>query len=807
MQTGQTKLAEKSWNPQMEIPIAEKWIKEEAYRFRRDARGQVFSIDTPPPYPSGRPWSVGAAAHYSQIDMIARSARMRGFNVYFPIGIDRNGLPVELYTERTYKVDIRQTPREKFIDLCRVALDDLEAEMIQTMKTMGMSGDFEGHYRTDQEEYRKLTQSTFIALWKKGLIVEDTRPNNYCTDCGTTIADADVVYIDLPTTLNYVRFKVQETGEPLIIATTRPELLCSCQAVLVHPEDTRYNNLHGKHAVIPIYNRTVPINPHPEAHPEFGTGAVMICSYGDTSDVRIFRELHLKEIISIDTQGKMTEASGAYAGLGIREARKTILQDLTTSGLLEKQDQTVHRTPTCERSRTPVEIVPMKEFHLKQLDYLPQMKKFAEQMHFHPEEHRQILLNWINSVSIDWPISRRRVYGTEIPIWYCKKCGEALLPEPGKYHRPWIEQPPFEHCNKCGGKEGFIGESRTFDTWFDSSISPLFISGYHRDDKLFRKVYPITVRPQAKDIIRTWLYYTLLRCYQLTGKNAFHHAWIMGYGVDDKGHRMSKSKGNVIDPLPLLQRYGADTFRFWNAAEANLGSDFRCSEDKIAGTGKFMTKIWNLARYVSFYPEPKSAKITASDRWILTQLDKTVRTCYKGYEDFNFCVVANEIRDFVWNIFAPHYVEMVKTRAYNIDKTFNESNQKAAWFTLNKCLKTIVLLLAPICPFITDHIWRQLYAESSVHLEKLPRKTTRTLRGPDKTTAVLSEFNSAIWKFKKDRKMPLNSPLSKVYAPKEIRQMKEDLQSMHKIGELTFSAPPESASTKVERIGEIYVIQ
>jgi valyl-tRNA synthetase len=801
---GEPRLVEKRWSRTLEAEIAKKWKVERLYRFRSETRKKIFSIDTPPPYPSGRPWSVGAAAHYSQIDMIARTARMQGYEVYFPIGIDRNGLPVELYTERLHKIDIHETPREKFIELCRYSLDDLEAEMINTMKTMGLSGDFDHYYRTDSEEYRRLTQATFIQLWKEGLIYEDTRPNNYCVDCGTTIADADITYVELPTTLFYIRFGIKERQEAVTVATTRPEFLCSCRAILVHPDDSRYTNLHGLHCIVPIYGREVPIIPNTAAKQEFGTGVVMICSYGDSSDVRLFRELKLEEIVAIDNKGKMTDAAGKYSGLPIEEARKEIARDLEEQGLIQKKEDIMHRTPICDRCRTPVEIVPMKEFYLKQMEFLPSIRKIAERMVFHPEAHRQILYNWIDSVAIDWPISRRRIYGTEIPIWYCKSCGKPNIPEPGPYHRPWSSPPPFRVCQHCGADRGFIGEERTFDTWFDSSISPLFISGYMRSEKLYRKTYPVTIRPQAKDIVRTWLYYTILRCYQLTGKPAFKHAWIMGYGVDEAGERMSKSKGNVVDPIPLLEKYGADTFRFWNAAEASLGSDFRCSEQRIAGTSKFLTKLWNLSRFISSFPKPMKAHLTASDKWIVSELEMLRRRCLKGYEDFNFFIPSNEIREFVWNLFAPHYVEMAKARAYNSNHEFSNEDQRAAWFTLHHCLRSLLVLLAPICPYITDHLWRSIYSSRSIHTERFPRPSRRIIGRLDELTACLKEFNSTIWKYKKDNSMALNQPIARVYASKKLRSMARDLKAMHRIEDLRLGVPS-GAEKILAKHGETYV--
>jgi valyl-tRNA synthetase len=772
------KLKEKKWDPKIEPKIFEKWIEEKIYKFNSSTKKLIFSIDTPPPYPSGRPWHIGAAAQYSQIDMIARTARMQGFEVFFPIGIDRNGLPVEIYTERKYGISIHETPREKFIELCKHALDDLEAEMIQIMKTMGLSGDFDNYYRTDSEEYRKLTQATFIELWNKGLIYEATRPNNYCPVCKTTIADAEVEYKELPAQLVYIKFKVEESGENLTIATTRPELLCSCQAVIVNPKDERYKHLHGKHAIVPIYKRKVPIIPHPYAKMEFGTGAVMICSYGDYSDVLLFRELKLKEIIAINIHGKMTKEAGKYAGLSIEEARKKIIEDLENMNLISKKEEVMHRTPTCERSKNPIEIIPMKEYYLKQLEFKKDLMKLAKKFVFHPEMHRQLLINWIRSVTIDWPISRRRYYATEIPIWYCKKCGKPNIPKPGKYYQPWKEKPPFNKCQHCNANDGFIGETRTFDTWMDSSISPLFISGYLRNESLFKKAYPTTIRPQGKDIVRTWLYYTILRCYQLTDKAPFKHIWIGGMGLDEKGEKMSKSRGNVIDPIPLLEKYGADAFRFWNASEASHGFDFRCSEERIIASSRFLTKIWNIARFISMFPEPKKAKLSATDEWILGELNKLIEDCMEGYKDFNFYIPANKIREFVWNLFAPHYMEMIKARAYG--EGFSEEEQKSAWYTLHTCLKNILKLLAPITPFITDYIWRSIYCEKSIHVETLPKKKREWETELVKLTEKLIEFNSKVWSEKKKRGLSLKEKI-KIKIPKSLKPFEKDLIHMHNI--------------------------
>jgi len=773
-------IKEKRWKKEFEKELREFWDKNNVYEFKKSEK--VFSIDTPPPYPSGKPWHIGAVAHYSQIDMIARTARMFGNNVLFPVGIDRNGLPVEIYTEKKYNVQMHKISREKFVELCKKSLDELEEYMIQILHTIGFSADFKNHrYRTDSEEYRKLTQATFIELWKKGLIYEDTRPNNYCVKTKTTIADAEIEYKEIETNLVYIKFKTED-GKELVIATTRPELLGACAAILYNPNDERYKGLKGN-AIVPIYGHKVPIIPHPYAKPEFGTGLVMICSYGDYADVRLFRELKLPEKILIDENGRMNKNSGKYEGLLVKEAREKITKDLEEMGLVEKIEKIMHRTPFSERGKHPIEIIPMKEYYLKQIPFLDDVRKCAEKIKFHPDYYKQFLFDWINSVSIDWPITRRRFYGTEVPIWYCKKCGEPHVPEPGKYYQPWKQKAPFEKCKKCGNKE-FVGDERTLDTWMDSSISALFISGYKRDEELFKSAFPVSLRPQAKEIIRTWLYYTILRVWQLTNKCVFKHVWIGGHGVDEHGKKMSKSLGNIVDPVPILEKYGADTFRFWNAAEANVGSDFRYSESRLIAAQKFLTKLWNLSRFISGFQKEDNYKLTASDEWIISELNKTIEKCKKGYEEFNFFIPANEIKHFAWSIFADHYVEMVKARAYNKEGKFSKEEQNGAIRTLYLVLENIIKLLAPICPFITEKIWLELFSKESIHKQKFPEKIkVKQIEG---ITEKLIEFNSEVWKYKKEKGMPLNSRIKRAKAYKELEIFKQDLIEMHNIEQLEF---------------------
>jgi valyl-tRNA synthetase len=589
------------------------------------------------------------------------------------------------------------------------------------------------------------------------------------------LSEADVIYKELPSKFFYIKFKVKETNEDITIATTRPELIFACQLIIFNPEDKRYEKLKDKHAIIPIFEREVPIKPHSYAKPETGTGLEMVCSYGDYADVMLFRELKLKEIRALDENCRLTENAGKYKGLSITEAREKIVEDLKAQGLIVKEEEIMHRVPVCERSGDAIEFIPMEDFYLKQIYLQKKLLEIQKKIKFFPEFNRQILINWINSLTIDWAISRTRYYGTEIPVWYCKKCGKPNLPKKGKYYQPWREKPPFKKCKYCGSNE-FEGEEKTFDTWMDSSISPLFISKFLTDKNFFEKVYPNSIRPQGKEIVRTWFYYTLLRCYQLTGKIPWRYAWVSGYCVDERGEKMSKSKGNVIDPLPIIEKYGADSFRYWAAQEATLGYDFRASEQRVVNAGKFLTKLWNIARFISTFPSPKKARLKASDKWILSELNVLIKDCLKGYKEFNFFIPATKIREFTWNLFASHYIEMVKARAYG--KGFKKKESEAAWFTLHECLKNILLLLAPITPFITEHIWQKLYSKESIHLQPFPKpKWEDKMR---RKTKKLVEFNSKVWNEKKKLGLSLTDKI-KMRVPKELKEFEEDLKAMHKL--------------------------
>lgn len=786
------KLSGKRWQKEFEKPIYQEWKQKGRYKFNPKSRRPVFSIDTPPPYVN-TPVHVGQATTYVLMDMFARFRRMTGFEVLFPLGLDRNGLPIEMAAEKRFGVRLTDIPRAKALEHCERVLQEASLASTETFLRLGIGfnswelgngiGDV---YYTDSPEYRSLTQETFIDLWNKGLVYQAERTTNYCPGCQTTIADAEVEYMERSTHFNDIVFRVKETGEKIIISTTRPELICTIGMVIYNPKDKRYKHLKGKTAIAPIFNKEVKIMPHPSAEMEKGTGIMMMCSFGDLTDIRFFREMKLKPVIAIDPDGRMNRHAGFLKGFPIEEARKRMVEELEKKKLLVKSAKVMHKTPVCERSKDPIEFIAMPELYVKQLPSKKKMKEFARKINFFDPKSRQIFLDWINSVSIDWPVSRRRFYATEIPLWYCKKCREPVLPEKGRYCRPWKEPCPVRICPKCGGRE-FEGETRVFDTWFDSSISPLYILKYTREPRgFFEKHSPCTLRPQGKEIVRTWLYYTVLKDYLLTGKCIFRDAWINYHVLDEKGRKMSKSKGNVIDPQDIIETFGAEPFRLWTASEGNLTRiDFRCSSERIDGAGKFLTKLWNVARFISMFPEARKRPKTLCelDSWILSETDSLIRYARKRYESYDFHGPAKRIKNFIWEAFASHYMELVKNRAYNQKKVFSKEEQNSALYTLHYVLDSLLKLLAPITPFITYRIYQDL-RKKDIHFEEFP-KPGKAQKIPFKTQDLL-KLNSKIWKAKKDKGLSLRDPIKSATIPERFRGISKDLKETHGIGELKY---------------------
>src|SRR3989454_674504 len=689
---GEPKLQEKTWEPAYEEDALKAWRSEpDLYRFAPERGQPTYVIDTPPPYPSGS-WHVGAVMAYAMIDMIARAQRMLGRAVLFPFGLDRNGINIERTVERKTGKPLHRWDREAFIKECRKEIEAIGNGLLELAVRVGMSADFEHTYYTDSDEYRAFSQAIFLELWPKGLFYRGERPTFWCPVCETPLAEADIDYEERPSNLVWMKFPLVSKGE-IRIATTRPELLAACRAVIVHPDDARFAGLHGKKAI----------------------------------------------------------------------------EALRAGAFLEKLEPIQHQTPICSRTLNPIEFLSSDAWYLKQLEFRDDLRRLAAEMEFRPTRHRQLVLDWIDGLTIDWPISRLRYYHTEIPLWYCKKCGETLAPPPGKYYRPWKDPAPFSKCPKCGSTE-FVGEERVFDTWMDSSVSNLYLTRYRTDPGFFAANFPLSLRPQGREIVRTWLYYTMLKSWLVRKSKPFHRVFIHGLGLDARGRAMHRTLGNVNDPWPLLKKHGADAIRLFVAGETNPGDDFRISEAKIRGAPKFVTKLWNVARFISSFEEPEAGKLQPSDEWILAELNRLVESCRGAYEDLNLFLPANRARDFLWNLFAPHYVEMVKARAY-------EGDTGARW-TLHACLRDLLRLLAPVTPFSTDKIWRSVY-DGSVHAERFPMPRDGIPASRADFTDGLLAFNADVWKRKRDQGLSLNVELPGVDIPPSLKTFEGDLKRMH----------------------------
>ncbi len=824
------RLNEKRWSVDLEKKIQsehsanhEEYSKR--YGFNPDSGKEIFVIDTPPPYPSGT-WHIGAVAQYSMIDVIARSQRLLGKEVYFPWGVDRNGINIEFTVEKNTKRKMKTYDRAEFLQLCEQTIEEFTQAMRNTARRVGLSCDFDREYLTDAPDYRSVTQSIFVELFKNGTIIEDLRPNIYDPVEGTTIADAEVERLQRKTKLVDVKWEL-DNGSELIISTTRPELICACGVVVVHPDDERYQHLVGQKIKLPIpvsgREDFVEIKTHPSVKSEFGSGVLMVCSFGDQNDVAVFRELGLTPFQAINLEGCMTDLAGQWSGLTVIEARKAIIDHLESNGQISQIVEREQEVPVSERGKNPVEIILLKEWYVRQTHIQDRMKELIEEITFHPVRNRQFLLDWMDNISIDWPISRRRWYHTEIPIWYSADEKYVIVPPSGSYVQPWREQPPsgsrvldretrqdvgsFEDMSDELGE--ITGEEKVFDTWMDSSNSNLFVSGYLNQPEIFEKSFPTALRPQGKEIVRTWLYYTLLKSALLLDKPGFQHVWIDGLGMDPWGRKMSKSLGNGIDADSVLEcgaggrtgswkvkgpektvnlkanKIGSECFRLWKACDAQVGDDFQINPEEIEQRYfGVLTKLFNVARFASQFDVPSDLDnvpddLNIEDEWILYEFNNIMAEVKLSWENLDIYTATQALKTFGTGILPSHYLEMVKSRLYDGDA-------KAAW-TIHRIVRDFLSAFSPICPFFTHHISQTIYGVSAVDIDKFPHNPLDTkydqARGDllKSKTFDLQAFNGEVWSTKKENGISLNQPISGISIPDNLSEFTEILTSMHSL--------------------------
>jgi valyl-tRNA synthetase len=718
---------DKTYSP----PIVEEkwqgiWLTDEFYQvygFKNDGR-PVFVIDTPPPFTSGE-LHMGHVYWNIINDTLARYKRMCGFDILLPQGWDCQGLPTELKVQ--YKWKISREDRKLFREKCIEWTGNMIKSMKQMMIKLGYRPDWERYeYRTMDKSYWKAVHESLLMMYKKGLIYRKEFPVHWCSKCGTALAQAEVGYVQKSGKLYYINFKSGDSN--IIVATTRPELLNACIALAVNPKDERYTALIGKEAEVPVFGQKIKIFSDVGVDLNFGTGIVMICTYGDEQDIKWQQKYNLPIVLAIDEYGRMSNA-GKYTGIKVSQARELIAKDLEMLGRIVKTESMMHNVLThTERAdcMTPIEFLVKEQWFIKSKEFKHKVLEEGEKMKWIPKFMSQRLVDWVNSIEWDWLISRQRIFGTPIPFWYCKKCGEIIPPKMEDLPVDTTINPsPVKRCPKCNGAE-IMGTTDVCDVWVDSSITPLIISGFFTNRQEFTRTYPSDFRQQGHDIIRTWFYYTTLRCLILAGKAPFRGVLINGHILGPDGSRMSKSKGNVIMPEQGLKEYGADAIR-QALLSLTLGSDFPFKWEPVKYGKSFLQKVWSSVRFAEGfltdnYIEFKLEEIEDVDRWILSRLRETVAKTIENMESFQFHLVIDTLQRFYWHDVCDHYLEAIKPRLYT---PRTKTSQKAAKSTLYKVIWTFSRLIAPICPHITEEIYQKNFREkegyTSIHSAQYPR--------------------------------------------------------------------------------------
>ncbi len=796
-----------------------KWEEWGTYHFDwKDRSKPTFSIDTPPPYPSGE-FHMGNVLNWTYFDIVARYKRMRGYNVHFPQGWDCHGLQIERRAEQEFGIKKTEMQTAKFIDLCKEFVNKYINIMKTAIRQLGCSNDWTTEYKTMNPDYWRRTQLSFIKLYRTGYIYRGTHPVNWCPSCETAIADAEVNYETKKGILHYIKFSLEK--DHMTIATTRPELIPACVTVAVNPKDKRYKQHIGKKIHVPTTNRTVEIITDNMVDPDFGSGAVMICTYGDKADVKTVAKHRISPITIMTTDGKMNQNAGKYEGLSMQEARRTISDDLEKQGLLTKTEHIEQEIGLCDRCETPIEILETRQWFLKSRKLTSKVNKTADNLAWYPDYMKTRLIDWAKSLDWDWVISRQRVFGTPIPIWYCQKCGEIILAEENwPPIDPKQENPRIKKCPKCDNVK-FIPERDVFDTWMDSSITCAVHAGWpDASEKEWRRLFPADLHPSGTDIIRTWAYYLMLRHLALFDETPYKACLINGMVLGKDGRKMSKSLGNYIATSEVFDKYGADTSRQWAAGGGTTGSDIPFRWPDVEYAWRFLIKLWNASRFVSLllkdYRPRKPLKTRLLDEWLLAKMDQATLKITEAFEKCQFNIAMEAIRSFAWRDLCDNYIEAAKHRLYK-GEVYGETEREAAQYSLYTALHRLMRLFAPIAPHITEEIYQFMFVEEkknrSIHLSSWPvvernEIDEKIIVKGDLVIALIGEIRRE----KARKRLPLNSEIAelKIYAESEadietLQECIEDITGTCKIGKVEISSG-KGKGVKVEGYPKIQFI-
>jgi valyl-tRNA synthetase len=710
-----------------EPALARLWAELGTYAFDAEGSGPIFTIDTPPPTVSGQ-LHIGHCYSYTQADAIARYRRMRGDRVYYPMGFDDNGLPTERFVEKSIGQKATEIGREAFIDAC-LELTRLTEDRFETLwRRLGLSVDWRYRYSTISPQARRVSQWSFILLHNMGLTYARQAPTLWCPECQTAIAQAEVSDTTQPTLFTTLAFRLAD-GDILPIATTRPELLPACVAIFVHPDDPRYTHLIGTKASIdcgafPVEAaRAVPILTDELVDPTKGSGAVMCCTFGDSTDVRWWRTHHLPLRLILGRDGRLTAAAGVYAGLTTLEARKRILDYLAEHDNILHQETIEHDVGTHERCGTPVECLHTRQWFIRILDQKERFLEVGREIRWHPEFMRTRYEHWVEHLSWDWCISRQRYFGVPFPAWICRQCGETKLAMLEQLPVDPQTAQPLTPCS-CGSTD-FDPEPDVMDTWATSSCSPLIIGGWPDEPARFQRHFPASMRPQAHDIIRTWAFYTIVKALYHTNDIPWHNVLMSGHGLSAERSKISKSKEhNEIGPMEVIEQESADALRYW-ATSGRAGTDSPFSLETIAIGRKLVTKLWNASRFAEsrleqFDPGAVPTQLLPTDHWLLSRLARTIASATAELDRYEYASARSEVEAFFWSDFCDNYLELVKARLYGPDTP----EKYAAQWTLYTALLSVLKLLAPYLPYITEEIYQGLFRRwdtaTSIHRSAWP---------------------------------------------------------------------------------------
>lgn len=794
---------EKRYDPSVAEPRLQKlWEEAGIHAYEQDSKKETYSVDTPPPYVSAAHLHVGHAMSYTQAEFVVRYKRMKGFNIFYPMGFDDNGLPTERFVEKKYKIDKSKISRKEFVELCLKETREGGKTYESLWRSMGLSADWSQLYTTISPLPQRVAQRSFIDLLKKGKLIRKEEPILWCITDQTALAQADLEDQEMEGTLNYVEFEFED-GSPAMIATTRPELIPATVAMFVHPEDDRYKDKIGTKVKPPLFDHELEVFADESVDPEFGTGLMMVSTWGDTEDVAKWRQYNLPTRLAFDKRGIMNELAGPYEGMHIKKVRPLIIEDLKKAGKLTKQENVLHVVNVCERSKTPVEFYHAPQWFISVLEEKVEWQRLGRELNWYPEFMKSKYDAWVDNLKWDWNISRERFYGVPFPVWHCKDCSAFILPEDKDLPvDPREQDAPVEKCEECGGKE-FVGEMDVMDTWMTSSLTPFINARWGEEDER-KELEPMSLRPQGFEIIRTWLFYSIVKSYYHTGGLPWKDAMISGWGLDDKGKKMSKSVGNFVEAEKVIEQYSADALRYW-ASGASLGNNLKYQEEEVKDGKRLLNKLWNAARFAEMHlPETYSLDdITAPvDLWMVSKLQDAIRECERGYESYDYAVAKNAAYDVFWKVFADNYIELVKHRLYEDHET-----KKSAQATVAYVLETVLQLWAPILPHVTEEIWQSLFrgtdGPESIHITDWPVvedgfvNPDQELVG-DKIVAILGEVR----KFKTENNMSMNAELGVLTVDSELTELEAffpDLAGAAKFTKVVFGEAKErEVSTDVK---------